>query len=401
MNALARKFEDAPATREGHVTPLIIGITAPQNSGKTWSALRLATGIQRVVGGEIYGIDAEDGRMLAYSDYFKFRHVPFDPPHGPDDYRAAISHCANRGATIIIVDQLSSEHDGEGGVLDQIEHYIESKGGGEQHKWTAHIIPKRARRKLNREIVHLAKSIIFILLYRAEEKTRPTAGGKPEKLGLQTISTSNLPYSMTVRFLVPPGGDGVPILQPTQPAERMLIKNPEQFKGWFVPGEPLCEDMGERMATWARGGSGANEFDRLIGDYARCSDAATFERLKVRRNELWQKDSPHKPRLKEASDAAARRLKEAAATSRTEPADQGVGKAEKIPEGDGRASPSGSVSDGAWIESFNEHTSSLALEVDWKRCLEHFKDHVPPEIYDAYEAMRERLVEREATQQEF
>lgn len=382
MNTPARKFEDVPATREGHITPLIIGITAQQNCGKTWSALRLGTGIQRVVGGDIYGIDAEDGRMLAYSDYFRFRHVPFEPPHGPDDYRAAISHCAKRGATIVIVDQLSSEHDGEGGVLDQIEQYIESKGGGEQHKWTAHIAPKRARRKLNREIVHLAKSIVFILLYRAEEKTRPTAGGKPEKLGLQTISTSNLPYSMTVRFLLSPGGDGVPILQPTQPAERGLIKNPEQFKGWFVQGEALCEEMGERMATWARGGSGANEFDRLIADYSKCSDKETFDRLKQRRDELWKKDSPHKPRLKEASDAAAARIRDAARSLST-----GLPPSTTAPD------------DATWITTLTGQPSSAELATTWSKCTEAYDSKVPAEVYDAYEATRERLVEREATQQ--
>jgi hypothetical protein len=397
MNAAARKFEDVPAVRVGHMVPLIIGVTAPQGAGKTWSSLRLGTGIQRVVGGEIFVIDADDGRALNYADYFKFRHVPFDPPHGPDDYREAIAHCAKRGASIIIIDQMSSEHDGEGGVLDQIDDYIEKKGGGEQHKWTAHIEPKKARRKLNREIVHLAKSIVFILLYRAEEKTRPGSGGKAQHLGLQTISTSNLPYNMTVRFLLPPGSDGVPVLQPTTPGERLLTKNPEQFKGWFEPGQQLSEEMGERMASWARGDVGANEFDRLIGDYAKCNDAATFERLKLRRNELWQKDSPHKPRLKEASDAAAKRLKEAAAASRTVPTDQGGGKAEKVPEGETSASPSGSVTDINWTDSFNEQTSSLELDVLWKRCLEAFKDHVPPDIYDAYEGIRERLVEREAT----
>jgi hypothetical protein len=383
MNAAARKFEDAPATRAGHVTPLIIGVTAEQGAGKTWSALRLATGIQRVVGGDIYGIDAEDGRMLAYSDYFKFRHVPFDPPHGPDDYRAAISHCAQRGASIVIVDQLSSEHDGEGGVLDQIEQYIEDKGGGEQHKWTAHIIPKRARRKLNREIVHLAKSIVFILLYRAEEKTRPTTGGKAEKLGLQTISTSSLPYSMTVRFLLSTAGDGVPILQPTQPAERRLIKNPEQFKGWFVQGEPLCEDMGERMALWARGGSGSNEFDRLIGDFAKCADKAAFDSLLPRMKELWKKDSPQKPRLKEASDAAFARIKGAPAPA-------------ALPES---KPPNGKPDNATWITTLTGQPSSAELTKAYDKCTDAYGGLVPLEVSDAYEATRERLVEQEAKQQ--
>src|SRR6266849_4599710 len=79
--AMARKFEDRPAVREA--TPLLIGLVGPSNSGKTFSALRLATGIQRVSGGDIWGIDTESRRMLHYADKFKFRHVPFGAPFGP------------------------------------------------------------------------------------------------------------------------------------------------------------------------------------------------------------------------------------------------------------------------------------------------------------------------------
>ena len=60
MNAHARIFTDAPATRE-HV-PLLIGLMGPSGVGKTYSALRLATGIQTVTGGDIFVIDTETNR---------------------------------------------------------------------------------------------------------------------------------------------------------------------------------------------------------------------------------------------------------------------------------------------------------------------------------------------------
>jgi hypothetical protein len=47
-----RKFTANDAKRE-HV-PLLIGLTGPSGGGKTYSALRLATGIQQVTGGDIY-----------------------------------------------------------------------------------------------------------------------------------------------------------------------------------------------------------------------------------------------------------------------------------------------------------------------------------------------------------
>lgn len=87
----ARNFEDRPAVRER--VPLLLGLVGPSGTGKTFSALRLATGIQRVTAGEIFYVDTEARRALHYADKFKFRHVDFKPPFGPLDYLTVIDHC--------------------------------------------------------------------------------------------------------------------------------------------------------------------------------------------------------------------------------------------------------------------------------------------------------------------
>ena len=253
-----RSFEDKPAVR-GHV-PLIIGLTGPQSSGKTFSLLRLATGVQKVRGGEIFGIDTEAERMRHYADRFKFRHVDFKPPHGPLDYLAAINHCVERGAKIIVVDSMSHEHSGEGGILDRSEKFLDEKAGEDWKKrermlMMSLIKPKSERKKLNRRIVQLA-DVTFLLAYRAEQKIKPRRGDEPEKLGWQPDSTSPLPYDMTVRFLLTPGSDGKPDFNPEEAAAKLAIKNPAQFRDWFKPGLQLSEDVGERLARWAAGDGG-------------------------------------------------------------------------------------------------------------------------------------------------
>lgn len=332
-----RVFQDAPAVRNR--SPLIVGITGASSSGKTYSALRLATGIQKAVGGEIYGIDTEANRMLHYADYFKFRHVPFPPPHGPRDYIAAIDHCVSKGARIIVIDSMTHEHDGEGGVLDQIEQYLEEKAGADWSKrqalqMVAQVRPKQDRKALNRRIVQLG-DVVFILCYRAEQKIKPLKRGEknpvdgsrePIDLGWQPTTTSKLPYDMTARFLLTPGSEGVPTLLPPNPAEQQLIKAPRQFKDWFKAGEPLSEDMGERMARWAMGEKPANTSPPLPGGapttstdpgpcpsaaaYDLCSEAAEFEQLEQRRSAYWKAMPPssEKQSIKSARDAAAARL---------------------------------------------------------------------------------------------
>lgn len=308
---------------------IIVGITGASFSGKTYSALRLATGFKRVLGGSIHVIDTDAERARHYEDYFEFEHVPFDPPHGPLDYLDAIDGCVKRGATIIVIDHLTHEHDGDGGVLDQIERFMEEKEdeykkkgwafNRETFNFTAQIKPKRERKQLNRRIVQLGKQVTFILCYQAQEKIRPRKKGErdaegkpirePEDMGWQPITTSTLPRDMTVRFLLTPACEGVPVLLPPNPEEKKLIKQPEQFKGWFKEGEPLSEAMGERLAQWATGKLAKPIIPPTVADYDSCANAAAFDALEKRRGDAWNSmAAPLKAQMKKASDAAKARL---------------------------------------------------------------------------------------------
>src|SRR6266705_1541530 len=251
---MTRTFEDQPARRSQ--TPLLIGLTGPSGSGKTYSALRLATGMRRALGGELFVIDTEARRALHYADLFQFRHVDFQPPHGPLDYLAAIEHCLARGAKVIVIDSATHEHSGIGGVIDQSEKWLDDKCGDdwkerERMQMLSWVKPKQQRKRLNARIVQLGVNAIFC--YRAIDKVKPMKGEEPVKLGWMPETTSPLHYEMTVRFLLEPGSAGVPTLQPEHAAEKLMVKDPAQFSGWWKPGEPLSEEMGERMARWAAG----------------------------------------------------------------------------------------------------------------------------------------------------
>ena len=147
-----RTFEIVSSSEATGATPLMFSLTGPSSSGKTWSALELAKGVQRVRGGKIGMIDTESGRALPYKAWFSFEHMRFDPPHGPDDYRAAIDAMVATGCKIIVIDSLSHEHDGEGGVLDQIEAYLDEKAGTDWKKreklnFAAQVRPKPTGRQ--------------------------------------------------------------------------------------------------------------------------------------------------------------------------------------------------------------------------------------------------------------
>lgn len=251
---MARSFEDKVAVRER--VPLLIGLVGPSGGGKTYSALRLATGIQRVNGGDVFFIDTEARRGLHYADRFKFRHLAFGAPFGPLDYLEAIEHCVKKGAKTVIVDSMSHEHEGPGGVLEMHEAEVQrmSKGDykkAERVKMLAWQKPKMARRRLINSILQMPCNFIFC--FRAKEKVKIIPGQEPKQLGWMPIAGEEFVFEMTLNGLLLPGAGGVPTWAPGEDGEKKMIKLPEQFKGMFAQKQPFNEQLGEDMAKWASG----------------------------------------------------------------------------------------------------------------------------------------------------
>lgn len=242
---MSRTFTSKPAVRSQ--VPTLVALFGPSGGGKTYSALRLATGIQRVVGGEIFVIDTESRRSLHYADKFNFQHVHFASPFGPLDYLAAIEHCVAKGAKTVIIDSLSHEHEGPGGVLEMHAEEVEKKG--QKQNALAWALPKGQRRRLINTVLQLDLNVI--LCFRAKEKLdwdkKP-----PTKLGWMAIGGEEFLFEMTIGALLMPHCDGVPEWNPQRPGEREMVKLPDQFRD-LLPGKQLSEDIGEAMARWASG----------------------------------------------------------------------------------------------------------------------------------------------------
>lgn len=258
MSASARVFEVRPAVRAA--VPLLIGLCGPSGSGKTYSALRLATGIQAVTGGDIYGIDTESSRMLHYADMFKFKHLPFGPPFGALDYLDALQHCVRLGAKTIIVDSMSHEHEGAGGLLDTHDTELtrlagDNPGKREAMKFLAWQKPKANRRALINGILQLNANFVFC--FRAKQTIKMVKiAGKTEIVpqGYMPIAGEEFVFEQTVCCLLLPHANGVPSWFSENVGERSIMKKPEQFKAIFADQGPLTEGTGRALAEWARGG---------------------------------------------------------------------------------------------------------------------------------------------------
>ncbi len=124
-------------------------------------------------------------------------------------------------------------------------------------------------------------------------------------------TTSTLHYEMTQRFLLTPGCDGVPKFFPDNEAERLMVKNPAQFRDFYGEGQRLDEELGQRLAEWAAGVKAADPVCELVAemlrDFATVS-AADLAALEKSRADLWPKlNSDARRTVKAASDAAKKR----------------------------------------------------------------------------------------------
>ena len=228
---------------------LLIGLVGASGSGKTYSAMRLASGIVGK-GNRFAVIDTEARRALHYADMFEFDHCELGSPFRPDNYANAIQAADKAGYKAIVVDSVSHEWAGEGGILDWQEEELTRMAGDdyrkrESCKMAAWIKPKMSHKQMVQRLLQVNSHLI--LCFRAEEKTKmeKDANGKMQiiPIGWQPVCSKELPYELTVSFLLTADKPGIP-----QP-----IKLQEQHKIMFPSGKLLCEESGVLVTEWAAG----------------------------------------------------------------------------------------------------------------------------------------------------
>jgi AAA domain len=233
-------------------TSVMIGLAGPSSCGKTYSALRLATGLAG--GRKIFMIDTESRRGLHYADEFKFEYGELQAPFRPGAYLDAMESAKKAGAAVIIVDSMSHEHEGSGGILDWHEEELKRMAGDdwakrERAKFTAWIKPKGEHNRFLNSTLQLGVHLIFC--FRAKEKLKllKNSQGKIEPVpqGWQPICADRFEYEMLALLMMPPNSKGK--IDLSQEATKLQ----GQHAGLFPDGEQINETMGANIAAWARG----------------------------------------------------------------------------------------------------------------------------------------------------
>ncbi len=246
-------FQFRPAKREN--VNLLIGLVAGTGGGKSFSAMRLASGI---CGDQPFAvIDTEARRALHYADRFKFDHCELSAPFRPQSYLDAIQAADKAGYKAIVVDSTSHIWAGDGGVLDWQEEELDRMAGDdwkkrESVKMAAWIKPKMAHKKFVQSLLQVKAHLI--LCFRAEQKIemvkengKMVTREKQSLTGLDgwiPVCDKNLPFELTCSFLLTADRPGIP----------HFIKLQEQHRDIFPADKAIDEEAGRRVAAWAAGG---------------------------------------------------------------------------------------------------------------------------------------------------
>jgi hypothetical protein len=292
------EIEFSQAKRDG--VSLLIGLAGASGSGKTKSALELATGLAGP-DGKVFGIDTEAGRMRHYAGEYSFVHGDLKPPFSPDRYLRAIDKAEHAGAAVIVIDSASHSWEGEGGLHDMhdaiVNEQIEAARKAHTGSWQFDEDKTRERLSVGawREPKTLNKKFVsrllqcrahLILCFRADEKMRiekvTDERGRTKTVIIQAkdlppnerwtpICERRLPYELTLSLILTPQNPGYPV----------PVKLQDQHRAFLPLDKLVSADAGRQLAAWARGDApapatpGASP-EAIAAAVAQCEAAAGF-----------------------------------------------------------------------------------------------------------------------------
>lgn len=168
-----------------------MGLQAPSGAGKTYSALLLAYGLINDWS-KIAVIDTENHSADLYAHLGNYQVLAFEQPFSPERYIQAIEVCEKAGMEAIIIDSISHEWEGVGGILD-----IHGAMMGNSFTNWAKVTPRHNAfvQKILQSNCHIVATIRSKQDYVLSEKNGKMV---PEKIGLKGVTREGLDYEFTI-----------------------------------------------------------------------------------------------------------------------------------------------------------------------------------------------------------
>lgn len=244
---MAFKFKVQKAEREKIAVK--IALMGASGSGKSYSALALATGMVEELSngdnlngtnGRILLANTEGSRGRYYASEFDYDIVDLEPPYNPEMFVELIDYAVDEKYSVLIIDSSSEEWTGRGGCLE-----LQQQAGGTYQAWS------RVTPRHNKFVDALTTSPIHIIAtmrgkdqYEVEKDERGRVNVK--KLGVGSQQRDGMEYYFTCTFSI----DQINHMARCEKDNTHIFEN---------EGAVLLNDTyGKKIIKWANSGEAEN-----------------------------------------------------------------------------------------------------------------------------------------------
>ena len=168
-----------------------LALQGPSGSGKTYSSLLLANGLV-ANWNHIAVIDTENNSSHLYSHLGSYNVLSLSEPFSPERYIEAIEACEKAGMKAVIIDSISAEWEGSGGIIETHGNMA----GNSFTNWNR-ITPRHNAfvQKILQSPSHIIATIRSKQDYVLTDKNGKMV---PEKVGLKGVTRDGMDYEFTV-----------------------------------------------------------------------------------------------------------------------------------------------------------------------------------------------------------
>jgi len=171
-----------------------LGLSSVSGGGKTYSSILIAKGLATSMD-KIALIDTENGSGDLYANLGDYNVITLEAPYTPERYIEAITACENAGMEVIIIDSITHEWDGKGGILE----ISNSMTGNSYTNW-AKLTPRH--QSFIDKILQCKAHVITTVRRKQDYEMTTNSQGKlvPQKVGLKEVTREGFEYELTVNL---------------------------------------------------------------------------------------------------------------------------------------------------------------------------------------------------------
>lgn len=216
-------------------------LTGISGTGKTYTALTVAKGMGAK---KIVVLDSENGSASLYADLVDFDTCDIAAPYTTEKYITALKQAQKEGYDVIIVDSISHQWAGDGGLMSQKER-LDASGKGNSYTNFAKITPVHEQFKA--AILGCRSHVICTVRSKQDYFIEPNEKGKmaPRKVGLAPIQREGLEYEYDLVLDLDMDHQASASKDRTRLFDGKLFKptaeTGKQLVSWLSSGKPLSK----------------------------------------------------------------------------------------------------------------------------------------------------------------